>query len=102
MIIYNVTISIDAEVHDAWSQWMREEHIPEVMASGLFLTCRMMQVLGDEDQGTTYAIQYSCADMPVYARYREEHAPALQAKTQERFGGRFHAFRTLLEVVHEA
>ncbi|MCB9165845.1 MAG: DUF4286 family protein [Flavobacteriales bacterium] len=102
MIIYNVTISIDAEAHDAWSRWMTEEHIPEVLATGLFLGCRMVRVLGEADQGTTYAIQYTCIDLPTYERYREQHAPALQARTQERFGGKFHAFRTLLEVVHEA
>lgn len=44
----------------------------------------------------------SAADMRQYERYRTEEAPRLQAEANERFGGRFHAFRTLLEVVHDA
>lgn len=101
MIIYNVTLNIDAEVHDEWLHWMKEEHIPEVMATGLFLDHRMARVLSD-DQGFTYAIQYTCADMGTYERYRDQHAQRLQAKTRERYGDRFAAFRTLLEVVHTA
>ena len=101
MIIYNVTINIDAEVHDEWLRWMKEEHIPRVMATGAFLENRICRVLGD-DEGITYAIQYACTDMPTYERYRTEHAPRLQAETQQRYAGRFAAFRTLLEVVHTA
>lgn len=99
MIVYNVTINIDADAHDEWLAWMKDEHIPEVMSTGLFTDSRMMKVLADDDGGITYAIQYTAADMAHYERYRAEHAPRLQAKTQERYGGRFVAFRTLLEVV---
>ena len=100
MIVYNVTINIDDAAHDAWLAWMKEEHIPDVMSTGLFTDSRMLRVLAQDDGGITYAIQYTAADMAHYERYRDEHAPRLQAKTQERFGGRFVAFRTLLEVVH--
>ena len=102
MIIYNVTISIDEQVHDEWLRWMTEEHIPEVMATGSFLEHRMCRVLAEEEGGRTYAVQYACQDMAAYEHYRSHLAPALQAKTQERFNGRFHAFRTLLEVVDPA
>lgn len=102
MIIYNVTISVEAHIHDEWLRWMREEHIPDVMATGLFLDSRMVRVLSEEDAGLTYAVQYTCADMSTYDRYWEAFAPALQAKTLARFGDRFVTFRTLLEVVHTA
>jgi hypothetical protein len=100
MILYNVTINIDEAVHDEWLRWMREEHIPEVMATGAFLEARMSRVLADDEGGVTYAVQYASPDMDTYAHYRDNLAPALQARTQARFGGRFVAFRTLLEVVH--
>lgn len=102
MIIYNVTISIDADAHDEWLAWMKEVHIPEVMATGLFTTSRMLKVLDAADDGLTYAIQYTAVDMAAYERYRDEHAPRLQASTQQRYGGRFAAFRTLLEVIDPA
>ncbi len=102
MIIYNVTVSIDADAHDTWLAWMKQEHIPRVMATQRFLSSRMHKVLAQDDGGVTYAIQYTAADMGQYERYRDEEAPRLQAEANARFGGRFHAFRTLLEVVHDA
>lgn len=99
MIIYNVTLNVDLEVHEEWVEWMRTVHIPEVMATGLFLDHRFCRVLADDDGGVTYAVQYTCADMATYERYRDEHAPRLQAGTQKQYGGRFVAFRTLLETV---
>ena len=100
MILYNVTVNIDHEVEEDWLRWMKEVHIPEVMATGLFLENRMFKVLADDDGGTTYAIQYSCATMADYEEYRDVHAARLQAETQRYYGGRFVAFRTLLEAVH--
>lgn len=99
MIIYNVTLNVDTDVHAEWLRWMKETHIPDVMATGLFLDSRIFRVLADDDGGITYAVQYTCADMATYERYRDEHAPRLQAETQKHYGGKFVAFRTLLEVV---
>jgi hypothetical protein len=102
MIIYNVTVSVDLEVHGMWLAWMKHTHIPEVMATGLFLSSRICRVLSEGDSGATYAIQYSCADMATYERYRDQHAPRLQAESEKYYGGKATAFRTLLEVVHTA
>lgn len=99
MIIYNVTLNVDTDVHEEWVHWMKTEHIPAVMATGLFLDHRFCRVLADDEGGVTYAVQYTCADMAAYERYRDHHAPALQAETQKHYGGKFAAFRTLLETV---
>ena len=100
MIIYNVTVSVDSEVHEMWLAWMRHTHLPEVMATGHFLDARICRVLSDGDSGATYAIQYSCADMASYESYQNNHAPRLKAESEKYYGGKAIAFRTLLEVVH--
>ncbi len=46
MIIYNVTININHDVHDNWLDWMRSVHIPDVMATGMFLESKMLRLLG--------------------------------------------------------
>lgn len=100
MIIYNVTININHESHDEWLMWMRERHIPDVMATGLFTEQRMLRLLGDEDSGgVTYAIQYTCRTLADYETYRDHHASPLQKEALQKFGDRFTAFRTLLEIV---
>jgi hypothetical protein len=101
-IIYNVTVNVDDDIHQEWLTWMREVHIPEVMATGLFLSNRMLRVvtqLGEEDSGTTYAIQYTLKEIKDFLTYSDNYAPALRQKTLDKYGNKAIAFRTLLEVV---
>ena len=58
MIIYNVTVNIDYDVHDEWLHWMQTEHIPDVMRTGLFLEAKISRILAEEEGGKSYAIQY--------------------------------------------
>lgn len=100
MILYNVTINIDPSVHEEWLAWMKNDHIPEVLATGLFVENRIMKVLNTEEgEGFTYSIQYTLKSMEDYEKYKSDHAPALQAAHVERYSGKFVAFRTLLEWV---
>lgn len=98
MIIYNVTVNIDIDVHDDWHSWMCEVHIPDVMNTGLFQDARFSRILAEEEGGKSYSIQYLCKDMDTFERYQAEFAPALQQDHTKRFEGKFVAFRTLLRV----
>lgn len=100
MIIYNVTVNINNAVREQWLRWMQEKHIPDVMATGMFVENRILRLIGDEESGgTTYAIQYTALTMEDYIRYRDTFAPALQQDALLLFGDKFTAFRTLLETV---
>lgn len=100
MILYNVTINIDADVHDEWLAWMKETHIPDVMATGRFVESKIGRVLAEEQGGLTYAIQYLAPDMESYHRYIHGEAPKLQEEHTARYKDKFVAFRTIIEVVH--
>lgn len=99
MIIYNVTVNVDDDAHHEWLDWMRTVHIPDVLSTGLFTGYRLCRLLDVEDAGTTYSVQYSCKSLNEYTIYKREHAPRLQEAAYKRFGEKFTAFRTLLEVV---
>jgi hypothetical protein len=99
MIIYNVTINIEDDIKNEWIEWMKEVHIPDVMATNLFTEFRFCRVMVNEESGSTYSIQYSCKDMITFENYRDNYAPALQQEHLNKFGGKFVAFRTLLEQV---
>lgn len=101
-IIYNVTTQVDKGIAEAWLQWMQSEHIPEILASGCFTGYRMVRLLEvDEAEGPTYAVQYEALSKAAYNLYIEKYAPALRQKGTDRWGDRFIAFRTLMQVVHE-
>ncbi len=101
MIIYNVTINIEDDAHDAWLSWMKETHIPQVMQTGMFVDYSFSKLLDrqDDETGTTYVIQYLANTMADYETYQAEYAPGLQAETRKYFDGKFVAFRTLIERV---
>ncbi len=99
MILYNVTVKVDQEIHDDWLKWMREIHIPDVMNTGLFLEHKLCRILHEEPDGVTYAIQYFCKDMKTLHQYQVQHATKLQAEHTERYKDKYVAIRTLMEVI---
>jgi hypothetical protein len=100
MILYNVTIQLDPSISDAWLAWMKEEHIPEVMSTGLFTEAKCWQLLDhQEGAGVTYAVQYLSPDRAMYQQYIDEHAPILRKKGMDKWGDRFIAFRTAMQQV---
>jgi len=99
MIIYNVTVNVEDSIHDEWLAWMKAVHIPDMMNTGMFSEYRLCRVLSEDDTGSTYSFQYACESMEQYDRYINEFAPALRDQVKEKFGDKFIAFRTLLEVI---
>jgi predicted solute-binding protein len=98
MILYNVTVKIDLDVHDDWLNWMQEVHIPDLMQTGLFERHSISKVLlQDDSDGITYAVQYACKDMATLQKYMAQHAPRLQNDHNERYKDKYVAFRTILE-----
>lgn len=80
---------------------MKSTHIPDVLSTGMFVENRICRVEGESEGGITYAIQYLAPDRAHYERYLAEFSGSLQAAHTERYSGKFVAFRTLLEVLHE-
>lgn len=101
MIIYNVTINVEDDVHEQWLSWMKQMHIPDVMRTGFFTEYKMAKLLTrqPDETGATYVIQYTAKSMTDYETYQRDCAPALQAETKKFFDGKFVAFRSLMEVV---
>ncbi len=101
MYIYNVTINVEEEVHDQWLEWMKNEHIPDMLKTGKFLKALMTRVLVQEQMGgITYSVQYTAESKEMLQRYYEENASDLRARTKA-FEGKFVTFRTELEVITE-
>ena len=101
MIIYNVTINIEDDIHNDWVAWMKGSHIPDVMNTGYFVEYKICKVLSTQadETGHTYAIQYTCNSIDDLNEYQKKHAPRLQEEHSTRYKGKFVAFRTLLKVV---
>lgn len=100
MILYNVTVNIDVEKEKEYVEWMKNVHIPEVMATGLFEDSKFFKLLQEtEEGGVNYSTQYFAQKMGKIHQYQENFAAELQEKMRIKFGTHFVAFRSLLELV---
>jgi hypothetical protein len=99
MIIYNVTISINPELEQEILTWLKEEHIPEVMETNMFLEYNMYKVVENHVEKThnSYAIQYHLESWDKFDEYIANYAEELKEKTQKKYGENLLAFRTFLE-----
>jgi hypothetical protein len=97
MYIYNITIKVAKHITTDWLIWMKENHIPAVMATTCFTHFKMLQLLDiDYSEGPTYAIQYFCATLENYENYLTNHAETLKQESYKKWGDAFIAFRTLM------
>ena len=100
MILYNVTIGIDKEIESEWVEWMKSEHIPDIMDTGIFEQYKFYKVLSHDDEGSvSYCVQYFTQTIEQFNLYLKDHAPLFVEKHRARFKDRHVAFRTLLEEV---
>lgn len=100
MIIYNVTTKVTQSIAQEWLQWIGQEHIPAMIATGCFTSATVMELLEIDDmEGPTYAIQYLAESKAQYNRYIELYAPELRQQSFDKWGDQFIAFRTLMRIV---
>ena len=90
MFIYNVTTNIEESVHDEWLRWMKEIHIPDVLATGKFLHAKMTKVLVEEELGgQTYSVQFTVTDRETLQKYYDQDASRLREDANRLFAGKF-------------
>jgi hypothetical protein len=101
MIIYNVTCKVDHSIADEWLSWLQQEHIADLIATGCFTHARILRLLEvDETDGITYAVQYHAESKALYNRYIREFSTGMRNKATEKWGEKFIAFRSVMEIVH--
>lgn len=101
MIIYNVTIKVSRSIHDRWLDWLKDEHIPEVVGTGCFTHAVILHLMeSDDEEGITYAVQYHARNKDDYDHYIEKFSEEMRQKGFQKWGNQFIAFRTVMKVVN--
>ena len=101
MFIYNVTNKVNHSIATLWLSWLKEEHIPDVLSTACFTNATILRLLEtDDSEGPTYAIQYRAESKAFYNLYIEKFAAAMRQKSFDKWGDKFMAFRTLMQVVN--
>lgn len=80
MITYEVTAVVDAALVDEYEEYMRNRHVPDLLATGCFVGASFSRA---DDR--RYRMRYEARDRESLNRYLAEHAADLRAHVQERF-----------------
>ena len=100
MIIYNMTVQIENAIANAWLDWIMNEYIPEIVNTNCFTNVRLVKLLEvDESDGPTYAIQCHADSKSDYNRFMELYSDKLRHQSYEKWGDRFIAFNSVMQVV---
>jgi hypothetical protein len=101
MIVYNISIKVEPQIEQAWVEWQKEEHIPDIMATGMFVDHKFYRLRDEsEDLGPTYVLQFFAQDLDHYNKYLQSFQQALRQKAFAKWGNKFIGFRSVMEVVN--
>lgn len=100
MIVYNITMKVDASIETAFVEWLQDVHLPQVLATGCFTSSRLMRLLEvDDSEGPTFAVQFTAPTTWHYEKYLKVSDEIHRKTTQELWGNRYIAFRSVMELV---
>jgi hypothetical protein len=80
MIIYEVTAVVEARLAEAYERYMRQHHIPDVLASGCFQSADFAGAAPGR-----YRMRYEASTAEDLERYLATHAARLREDAASRF-----------------
>jgi hypothetical protein len=104
MIIYNVTTHVEGSIETAWIEYMREKHIPLMLATGKFREATFTRINPSEttEQGLSFSVQYLCPNKATLESYLAEDAERIERELLHQFGSNALEFATELELIGRA
>ena len=99
MIIFNDTVIIEEAIQQKWLKWIKEVHIPAVMATGHFKSYQVLNVIDSPNEGVTYCIQYRADSIADFNQFYSKHLHRLQEAHNLEFENQFVIFNTLMQTV---
>lgn len=94
MVIYEISAVVQAELVEAYEQYMRERHIPDLLATGYFRAAYFTRSAENR-----YRIQYHAHDRAALDKYLEREANRLRADFAAHFPEGVELFREIWNVL---
>lgn len=91
MVIYDVSMQVNPDVHEGCVRWMIEEHIPEVLKYQGFVKA---ELLLEPEGRSRIRVLYYLQTQDQLESYLKLHSPVMRAKTKEKWGLEVSAERT--------
>jgi hypothetical protein len=79
-VLYEITAAVNAELIEKYEKYMRERHIPDLLATGRFIGAKFTR-----SSENRYRIVYEAHDQKSLDNYLEKEAAILRADFQQHF-----------------
>ncbi|MEM6763435.1 MAG: DUF4286 family protein [Bacteroidota bacterium] len=101
MFVYSLTISVLEEEAINWMIWMRTEQLSAIMETSCFDEVSIKELVEPKAQEgmRTFNFQFMARTMEHIQAYMRSHAPAIHAKHDEKYKGKYMAFDTILKEI---
>ncbi len=93
MLIYEVTATVEPAIAEEYEKYMREQHIPDLLATGYFAAAFFAK------NGNMYRIGYHCDSQKDLEAYFANHAGRLRADIAAHFPSGIEFSRNELEII---
>ncbi|MDX1532483.1 MAG: DUF4286 family protein [Rhodothermales bacterium] len=97
MIIYEVNLTVQPEIADAYAAWLAA-HVREMLTFDGFEAAEWLEDAEAEGPARRWTVQYRVRSPEHLRRYFDAHAERMRGEGVERFGGRFSATRRILRM----
>lgn len=84
MIFYEVSVEVRADLCAAFEDYMRNKHLPDILATGCFSHIRFDQAFSSENHAL-YRTCYQANTEDDYTRYLNQHASTMRADFMQHF-----------------
>lgn len=100
MTIINTTFVIERSIEGEFVNWLKEVYVPAAMATGMFVSSRVAQVLSNEDpQAVSLACELVCDSLSEGVRWHDNTAVLLRDDMTARWGSHALFFTTYLRTI---
>ena len=99
MYLYNITFIADDSVATEWAEWLENVHIPQVMATGKFMSSKAWRILDSPNEGVTYSSQFYFENLDDFATYLSTYEQGFQAQIYEKYGEKVVSFTSTMQDV---
>lgn len=96
MLIYEVNLSIERSILDAYRRWL-SRHIQELLGIDGFEQAVVYERIDGNGERVELVVHYRLSGRVTFEHYVREHADRMRADGIARFGDGFSATRRLLE-----
>ncbi len=99
MIIFNITFNVEDDISREWLDYMQNELIPEMLKTKRVHSAVLSELLLDEPQGTSYALQFKSDNAENLKKFKEEELPRIFTGISTKYGDKVVFFPTEMKII---